>query len=575
MSNYGKWQALNEERRAKAAKLNEEARKKARDSLRAAGGHPSRETFDSSESDDDNRPGPSKTNNGNTTAAKSTPKTPVKRGAGGPTPDNTPTKKGNMNQDDEEMEDAEQPFAAQASSSKAGRSGTMSENNPNNVAKVSNILRPLPTPDYTVTFVHQKEFILQPFLNGSWAQGGGPGTTWLLSPWQVLGDNYLGWYMAPHEINHFFGGNESLRCWNSYQILNAGWKIKRSQLFSLNQIDPGAPKYINSNNQDPDIFVLSDEHDIPAHWETRTIEGGTLVRSAIENIMFDGRRDAVPMGRATWYMPTTLAAIGQSRELFPFDRLTRLDKESFTDRTVSKNTWSVPLLPHDTTSGTNTVPPRWGSTYMYNPDWTGASTSGGSWLMTSDQRQSGSRPGDAANSFAMYAETPVGPIAFQDWSTINPHTNLPSPGGKKNTPCFYKMQQIINPDNTLVDNRIQFVVETTCTLKFKLRGYTSTESAVDTEDLIFNKLAHTLRPPPGRNSQPGLGQYDNLFMRGLPTTIGGTGYIINQAYDGYHGRSTNAANNGPLNAAPPPNDEPSKPSLPKTLYEKYGKKLYD
>lgn len=504
---------------------------------------PPRAIFDSDDSDATQPPSPQPGPSG----MQRNPKTPVKRGAAGPTPDPSPAKQGsNMSQDNEQDMEEDASFAPQSSSSRAPPTGGAREANPNNSEKITTILRPLGTPDCVIPFIQRKSYVFQPFTIGTWAPTTYPGELITVSQWQTIPDMYMGFYLTPTELNDWF--SQDLPSWNSWEILEAGWECKSLQLYSLNLIDPGTPKWVNSNNQDPYIYTVTDPHDIPAHWSLTDLSGNAV--SATTVVTATHRADYIvePANRVAFSLPPHQAVNASGNHIFPQKRLTQLDKASFVGTKRKLNCWNKPMRPETTPTDTITR----GSTTIKTNTMTGAICSGGTWFMTNADYNVPTGSTSAADRLLSYERTPVGPVCGQDWSLWNPHTNLPSTGGPANNPMLIKIQAVQNPDNSLVENRIEMVLETHMLIRFKWRGYCSgftapsTIGGNSTNMRVFNKLAHNLHPPPNRNVASGIATFNTLFMTGTPllpatATVGG----IDPAFFGHHAQATIKTNNAP------------------------------
>lgn len=470
-------------------------------------------------------------------------RTPIKKGPTGSSVDETPAK------DD----DGEDP----GPSSKISRGGgTIAELNPNNSAKQRSIQRPLGTPSWTINFDHRYTYDIKNLQEKPWAVALPAGNVaYKETDFHIIADCHIGNYVSEDELNILGRMQEVSTC---FSIHHAGWEVESVQLYCLNVSDPGAVKYMNSNNQDPFLYHLSDIHDVPFHWTTR----GTS-ESGVPTIP-DNSTSSINVDRLARYMSQECDKMGffirnsqrdssadYSSTWIPLDRLQYGDKEWLANYSTTKTTWRAPIL------STPTQAPYFSTSTSLVGNQTDCNTgyqwNHGYFPSKYDDRCA---PNGAPNQAAVLnylRYMPVGPVAFQDWSQINPTTNLAAMQGIGNIPFFIKIQDIKNPDNTFVDIHFEVIVRKKLTIEFHSKGFGTGGNAVGATAKIYNYPGHIL-------AQPGVPDHTassvwatgafQLYGKGVPVASDYLGAFM--ANVGTHNRSQMKGTQCPLPFQPPP-----------------------
>lgn len=451
-------------------------------------------------------------------------KTPVKQGPGGPSPNTSPVKdtgEENVEEVNMESEDGPEPFDKQ-------NSGVVSERNPNNSAKVTTVLRPLTTQEWTVNFEHRRCWDIINVEEGNWTTVEGIGIK--KTDYHCIPDRAIGHYIDAVETIMI---QQMMYASTQFRIRHAGWKVKSVQLYTLNVLDPGAIKYVNSNNQDPYLYMIKDIHDIPVVHGLAGLNDATYAPFAQQvnqcrQAQFKPQQPYLfRIDLSNFHRPNNTAADGW----IPYDRLIQLDKDSFVTGGGRKLvTWDVPFMSMVQTAVQTT------DTFIRGPATCGDGTqTRRGYFPTKMQMNTAPTFTTQQDAVAWITSYPVGPMCFSDMATINPFNgqyNMPS---KCNIPWLCKIQDIRNPDGTYVDIHMEVVVESDLVMEFSRRGFSSNTAATQVTQGVFNYQGHVLCMPPVDSTNMGaMVQAMENAQRYThnPYDYTSVGTVLRQAYQG-------------------------------------------
>lgn len=414
------------------------------------------------------------------------PKTPIKQGPSGPTPHSTPIK------DNGTGTSESVPMDVEGREGGGGGDGANSELNPNNSAKVTSVLRPLSTPSWVVTMDHRYTYDFRNLQELPWITEPN-GLKTKITDFHTIQDRHIGAYTNETEITMLRNMGSTA---THFSIKEAGWRVVGLQLYCLNLIDPGMPKYQNTNNQDPYLYTLTDIHDLPMHYfacnQNDTVRTGmsTTRATAFINIDRTAQYKTTPALKMGFTMRAGQAPCNADSWI-PFERLTQFDKTILAQYKRKLDTWCYPIAPPVDASpyfDTNTL--AYGGTNATCN--TGLNGAQGYFPTKADV----TIPvfGSTATALQTFWRSfPVGPNVFSDTNLVNPYTSMPAFCGEGNMPFLLKIQDIQNPDGSYVDIHIELVVEKKLVIEFGNRGYQTCVENINKTSKVFNYPAHNVQ----------------------------------------------------------------------------------